>query len=402
MTAAEKRHTPELRFPEFEGEWERQYIGHFIEDYKVKSTVQDQFEVFTSARSGLVRQKDYYDNERITGRENIGFNVIPPNFVTYRSRSDDRRFYFNENKLDGTGIISVYYPVFKIVGGSNKFFIELFSRKVHEIGKYSVGTSQTVLSMNELKKIKFPIPCTAEQQKIAAFLGAVDNKLTALRRKRELLQEFKRGMMQKIFSRELRFKREDGSDFPDWEEKRLGEVASFSKGKGISKSDIVEGGRIPCIRYGELYTRYNELIDDIVSFTNEDPANLLLSKKNDVIIPASGESAIDIATAACVMKDGVALGGDLNIIRGGFNGVFLSYYLNNGKRNEVARLAQGISIVHLYGSQLVQLKINLPCSDEQQKIDDFLSAIDTKIESVAKQIGQIETFKKGLLQKMFV
>lgn len=108
---------PRLRFPEFEdaGEWEEKPLAEFIEEFREKSTVQDEFEVMTSARSGLVRQRDYYDNERITERDNVGFNIIPPNYLTYRSRSDDRKFYFNENNLGMTGIVSIYYPVFRIV-----------------------------------------------------------------------------------------------------------------------------------------------------------------------------------------------------------------------------------------------------------------------------------------------
>ena len=155
MPMAKQNH---LRFPEFEGEWCVKALGPFIEEFREVSTEQDQFEVLTSARSGLLKQKDYYDNDRNTDRDNIGFNIVPPGYLTYRSRSDDRRFFFNENNLGITGIISVYYPVFRIVEGDNKFFIELLSRHINTIGKFSVGTSQTVLSMNELKKIKLPLP----------------------------------------------------------------------------------------------------------------------------------------------------------------------------------------------------------------------------------------------------
>lgn len=113
----------------------------------------------------------------------------------------------------------------------------------------------------------------------------------------------------------------------EWEKKKLGEVAKFSKGKGISKADISEEGKLECIRYGELYTYYGEVIDKIRSKTNIDTKNLILSEANDVIIPASGETQIDISTASCVLKSGIALGGDLNIIKTVNNGVFLSYYL---------------------------------------------------------------------------
>jgi len=197
---------------------------------------------------------------------------------------------------------------------------------------------------------------------------------------------------------ELRFPGFEG----EWVEKKLGEVASFSKGKGISKADIAEDGATECIRYGELYTVYSEVISKIVSKTNIDVNELVLSEENDVIIPASGETQIDIATASCVERSGIALGGDLNIIKSQIDGLFLSYYLNNARKRNIARLAQGISVVHLYASQLAILKIDLPCLREQMKIANFLSSIDKSIENIANQIEQSQKWKKGLLQRMFV
>ncbi len=116
-------------------------------------------------------------------------------------------------------------------------------------------------------------------------------------------------------------------DAGEWEEKKLGEIAVFHKGKGISKADIDSNGKTPCIRYGELYTNYKEIISSIVSKTNLPITELFLGCKNDVIIPSSGETKLDIATASCLTLDGVALGGDINVIRCDQNGVFMSYYL---------------------------------------------------------------------------
>ena len=143
---------------------------------------------------------------------------------------------------------------------------------------------------------------------------------------------------------ELRFEGFEG----EWEEKRLGKIAKFSKGKGIAKKDIIEGGKNECIRYGELYTIYNEVINSIASKTDVSLKKSVVSDKNDVIIPSSGETQLDIATASCVLKDGVILGGDLNIIKSKLNGVFLAYLLNNSKKTAIAKLAQGNSVVHLY------------------------------------------------------
>ena len=193
---------PRLRFPEFQnaGEWEERSLGSFIEEFRGKSTIQDEYEVMTSARSGLVRQRDYYDNDRITERDNIGFNVIPPNYMTYRSRSDDRQFYFNENNLGITGIVSVYYPVFRVINGSNKFLIELLSAFSRVVGKYSVGTSQTVLSLNQLGRIRLPFPPTVkEQQRIASCLSSIDALITVETQKLEALKTHKNGLMQQLF-----------------------------------------------------------------------------------------------------------------------------------------------------------------------------------------------------------
>jgi len=187
----------------------------------------------------------------------------------------------------------------------------------------------------------------------------------------------------------------------EWEEKRLGDIVTFFKGKGVSKSDIVEDGIFECIRYGELYTEYREIIQDIKSATNLKKSSLILSKQNDILIPSSGETYVDIATASCVLKGNVALGGDLNILRGHENGVFLAYYLSHGKKNDIAKLAQGIAVVHLYSSELKKLNLHLPKPKEQQKIANTLSSLDNLIEAQKKKVEALKKHKKGLMQQLF-
>ena len=198
---AEGKTVPALRFPEFQnaGEWSNSLLDKYIEEFQKKSFIQDEFEVLTSSREGLIRQREYYNNDRITERDNIGFNIIPPGYLTYRSRSDDRKFYFNENNLGIAGIISTYYPVFRIINGYGKFFIELLSYYAEIIGKYSDGTSQTVLSLNRLKSIKLPIPSKSEQQKIADCLSSLDDLITAQTNRLEALRNHKKGLMQQLF-----------------------------------------------------------------------------------------------------------------------------------------------------------------------------------------------------------
>ena len=191
-------------------------------------------------------------------------------------------------------------------------------------------------------------------------------------------------------------------DAGPWEVKRLGEVGTIIKGKGISKSDIKPNGIWPCIRYGELYTHYREVIRTIVSFTDADPGDLVLSQQNDLIIPASGETKEDIATASCVMLDGVALGGDLNIFRSPIDGRFLAYYVRGNLKTQIAKVAQGDSVVHLYPSQLEKVELGVPHEPaEQQKIADCLSSLDELIELQAKQLEALQAHKKGLMQQLF-
>ncbi|WMP15634.1 restriction endonuclease subunit S [Thiothrix lacustris] len=195
----------------------------------------------------------------------------------------------------------------------------------------------------------------------------------------------------------LRFKGFSG----EWQAQKLGDFSTFSKGKGISKADIDPNGINPCIRYGELYTVYGEKIDNVLSKTNVDIKNLVVSEVNDIIIPASGETQIDIAKASCVLKSGIALGGDLNIIKTNKNGVFLSYYLNSKKKLDIAKLAQGKSVVHLYPSQLEKLDVNTPSDKEQTKIADFLTAIDDRISQLSQKCDGLAQYKKGVMQQIF-
>ncbi len=195
----------------------------------------------------------------------------------------------------------------------------------------------------------------------------------------------------------LRFQEFDG----DWPSIPLKNFVSFRKGKGISKADIQEDGVFECIRYGELYTTYGQVITTIKSRTNISPSESILSQSGDVIIPASGETQIDIATASCVAKENVILGGDLNILSHNESGEWLAYYLSSAKKLEIAQLAQGNSVVHLYSSQLKELKVNRPSKEEQTKIATFLSAVDEKIAQLSQKLHLLGQYKQGMMQKLF-
>ena len=186
----------------------------------------------------------------------------------------------------------------------------------------------------------------------------------------------------------------------EWKEERLGKIAELSKGVGISKEQLSEDGE-PCILYGELYTKYkSEIIHKVISKTNIESSNLKRSKRNDVIIPCSGETAIDIAVARCVPFDNILLGGDLNIIRlHKDDGAFMAYQLNGKRKIDIAKLAQGVSVVHLYGENIKAIKTYNPCLQEQQKIVKLLSMLDERIEVQNKIIEKYESLIQAIIYK---
>ena len=184
----------------------------------------------------------------------------------------------------------------------------------------------------------------------------------------------------------------------EWEETTLGKISEVTKGSGISKDHLSEQGS-PCILYGELYTKYkSEIIGEVYSRTELDSSSLVKSKANDVIIPCSGETAIDISTARCVPFNNILQGGDLNIIRlKNDDGGFFAYQLNGVRKTDIARVAQGVSVVHLYGENLKQIRVYHPNTEEQKKITRLLSLIDERIATQNKVIEKYKSLIKGII-----
>ena len=187
----------------------------------------------------------------------------------------------------------------------------------------------------------------------------------------------------------------------EWQGEQLHEIAELSKGIGISKEQLSENGT-PCILYGELYTKYkSEIISKIISKTDIEKSKLKHSKQNDVIIPCSGETAIDIAVARCVPFDNVLLGGDMNVIRlHKYDGAFMAYQLNGKRKTDIAKLAQGVSVVHLYGENLKSIKTYNPSLQEQQKIVKLLSMLDERLEVQNKIIEDLKKLKSAIVEML--
>ncbi|MDU6961461.1 MAG: restriction endonuclease subunit S, partial [Staphylococcus sp.] len=189
----------------------------------------------------------------------------------------------------------------------------------------------------------------------------------------------------------------------EWKLQKLGNLAQFSKGKSLSKKDLNINGN-PCILYGELYTKYGAILNKVYSKTSTQNDSLVFSKRNQILIPSSGETDIDIATATAIDTDvKIAIGGDLNIITPiNSDGRFISLYINGKGKYNLAKYAQGKSVVHLYNSDIKKLNFYLPTNmAEQKKVGDFFSKLDCQIELEEKKLELLEQQKKGYMQKIF-
>lgn len=198
----------------------------------------------------------------------------------------------------------------------------------------------------------------------------------------------------------LRFKNAEGADFPLWTMSKLGNEVQFSKGGKLGKSDLQKEGSHQCLLYGELYTSYGSIASKIFSRTDTDSDTT--SQKYDVVMPTSGETAEDIATATCIPFDGILYGGDLIILRSQtLYGPFLSYQINSSLKRKISRVAQGKSVVHIGAEKIKPISFSFPCLEEQQKIASFFSTLDQKIELNERKLEALEELKKGLMQKIF-
>ena len=186
----------------------------------------------------------------------------------------------------------------------------------------------------------------------------------------------------------------------EWESSLLGEVGTFTKGAPLSKADISEEGT-PFILYGELYTTYNEVTNAIVRKTDKAADLSQYSRIGDVIIPTSGETPEEIATATCVMLPNVILAGDLNIFRGTkVDGRIISYIVNHVINRDISRIAQGKSVVHVKADELSKIRINYPNSEEQKKLIRFLEILSGRIEKQRQLVELLKSYKRGALLKL--
>lgn len=263
------------------------------------------------------------------------------------------------------------------------------------------------LNHSDFYSIKTSVPTLAEQSAIGSLFRTLDDLLASYKDNLSNYQSLKDTMLSKMFPKagqtvpEIRLDGFEG----EWEVQTLKELASFSKGNGYTKNDLVNFGK-EIILYGRLYTNYQTVISKVNTFVTTVKANTVISKGGEVIVPSSGESAEDISRASVVEKSGIILGGDLNIIypdRNKVNSIFLALTISNGsQQKELIKRAQGKSVVHLRNNDLEKVVLNYPSIEEQQAIGSYFSNLDYLINSYQEKIFQLDTLKKKLLQDMFI
>lgn len=401
---------PKLRFPEFTGEWQKKKLGELTK---------------VSSGGTPSRTKHAFWNGDIPWitTSDINFNQIGSanQFITDEGLNGSSAKLFPKNTilmaLYGQGKTRGKVAILNIEASTNqacaailpsknfnsRFLFQDLKRRYTALRELSNDGSQKNLSGQLVKSLVIHTPSIEEQEKIAEFLTAVDERVALQDKKVELLKKYKKSVMKKIFSQEVRFKNENGNDYPDWQEKKLGKIFECSKGSGLSIGDLsIEGAR-KCILYGQLYTKYPEVISEIISRTNSHKG--LVSKKNDLLLPCSTTTTgIDLANAAALNEEGVLLGGDISVLRFKNDGsnVFYAYYFTHHKKHKIAAYGQGSTIVHLYYSHFKNMNIEVPAVEEQHNIANFLIALDGKISIEKAKLTEARRFKKALLQRMFV
>jgi len=312
-------------------------------------------------------------------------------------------------ELDGA-IVSNEYLVLK---GNEVFDINYLARlseipmmyKYFLLSSYGIDIEKLVFDVPDWKKRKISIPHIKEQKQIVHFFRTLDDTVTLHKRKLDGLKELKRGYLQRMFPQvgervpRVRFEGFNG----EWEERKLEEVAEFSKGNGYSKGDLTDRGT-PIILYGRLYTKYETIIEDVDSFVKMKEGSVI-SCGGEVIVPSSGETAEDISRASVVEKQGVILGGDLNIVRADstIHPAFLAITISNGnQQKELSKRAQGKSVVHISNSDLKNVVLHLPTLPEQTAIGGFFRSLDKQITTQVQKLEQLKQLKAAYLQRMFV
>ena len=390
-------HIPQLRFPEFSGEWGRKLFNNIVDiidgdrgvNYpKSNDFFNDEYCLFLSAKNVTKNGFIFNETQFITkerdallrkGKLSRGDIVL-----TTRGTVGQFAFYSDDVLYDNIRINSGMV----LLRNNNDNLLNSYFFKAcksfqisRQIKIVAFGSAQPQLTVKEINKIKINLPTKPEQQKIAAFLTAVDNKIEQLSKKQELLDEYKKGLMQQIFSQAVRFKADDGSDFPDWEERKLGDVGKVYQPKTISQTDLTTKGFDVYGANGIIgkYSEYNHEFEQIAVTCRGNTCGTVNFTKPKSWITGN---------AMVVNVD------DSKVV----NKTFIYYQLSH---TNLTYLITGSGQPQITGD-IKTHKVKIPSLPEQTKIANFLSSIDNKIEQVGKQLDESKQFKTALLQQMFV
>lgn len=398
----EKQLRPQLRFPEFEDRWVSKKLGEIGKVSMCKRVLKDQ--------TKTVGNIPFYKIGTF-GKEADAF--IDKNLYNeYKSKYSFPKK--GEILISASGTIGrtviyngepAYFQDSNIVWIANNEDIVLNSLLVYSYENVIWTTENTTIARlynDNLRNIVINIPSLPEQQKIAAFLTDVDAKITQLTKKKSLLEQYKKGIMQKIFNQELRFEDDNGNKFPDWEEKKLGTLVKKAQSGGTPKSTNKSyyDGNIPFLSISDMTTQGKYL-----KYTSKSISQLGIDNSSSWIVPINSLiysmyasvgfvsiNKIDLASSQAVMN--IILKDNINI-------EYIYYYLDDFKQY-IHRMIETGTQGNINASIVKGIKIKLPCLEEQTKIANFLSDIDEKIEALNTKIENTQTFKNGLLQQMFV
>jgi len=400
---------PKLRFPEFTGEWEIKKLGEISDNimYGMNSAAIDFdgenkylriTDIDESSRQFMPKPLVSPDGE-IEEKYKLKYGDI---VFTRTGASVGKTYLYNPK--DGNLLFAGFLIKFSIKNG-NPYFI--YAQTLKEsynkwVLKMSMRSGQPGLNAEECKEFEISFPTLPEQTKIANFLTAVDDKLTQLKRKKSLLEQYKKGVMQRIFSAaethgraSIRFKDDNGVDFAEWEEKKLGEVGKFfSGGTPLTTKREFFNGEIPFIRSGEINSERTEQFITELGLKN---SSAKIVEIGDLIYALYGATSGEVA----ISKIKGAINQAILCIRTEQVNKFLYYYLWLNKEIIIKTYLQG-GQGNLSADIIKSISVPIPSIREQTKIANFLSAIDEKISHCGLQIEKMEGWKKGLLQGMFV
>lgn len=402
---------PKLRFKADDGnafpDWEEKSVGDITIELKEYEQLNSGYPLMTSSRSGLMMQEDFRSKSS-TEDDTAIFSVVTRGVATYRHMSDDNIFHFNINNLVDKGLVSKEYPVFNTVNGNSLYLLVEYlnsSKKFLNFCKaQKKGGTRTRLYFKVLKGFKFNVPSLPEQQKIADFLSTIDTVIEKQKATVKAWEERKKGVMQKLFSQEVRFKADDGSEFPDWEEKKIEDVATCFAGATPSTKvpEYWMNGTIQWMSSGEVNNGQIYETEKKISQLGFDKCSTKMVKPNTVVMALAGQGKtrgmVAITRTSLCTNQSLCAIETIDDICDDYLYQYLQTQYDNLRLISSGDGTRGGLNLKLVGGYVIKV----PYLAEQQKIADCLSALDDVIEKQKATLAAWEEMKKGLLQQMFV